>query len=106
MASVSLTTEQKVAFTFTPTSPSGNPATLDGDIQAEVLSGDVTVEVNEDGLSGFIIAGSTVGAAQVRFFGDADLSVGIRTIEEIADVTVTNAEAATLGLSFGAPEPK
>lgn len=106
MATGTLTTEQKIPFTFTPTSPSGNTASLDGDIQAEVLSGDVTVEVNDDGLSGFIVAGSTVGVAQVRFFADADLSVGVRTIEEIADITVTNAEAATLGLSFGAPEPK
>lgn len=106
MATGQLTTEQKLPFTFTPTSPSGNAATLDGDIQAEVLSGDVTVEVNEDGLSGFIIAGTTVGVAQVRFFADADLSVGVRTIEEIADITVTNAEAATLGLSFGSAVPK
>lgn len=106
MASISLTTEQKVGFTFTPTTPQGNPATLDGPIAAEVLSGDVSVEMNADGLTGFIIAGSTVGVAQVRFFGDADLSVGIRTIEELADVQITNVEAASLGLSFGTPEPK
>lgn len=106
MATISLTTEQKVGFTFTPTTPQGNPATLDGPIDSEVLSGDVSVEMNEDGLSGFIIAGTTVGTAQVRFFGDADLSVGVRTIEELADVQITNSEAATLGLSFSTPEPK
>lgn len=106
MATASLTTEQKIPFEFKPTTPQGNPATLDGDIQFEVLSGDVSVEMNEDGLSGFLIAGSTIGVAQVRFFGDADLSVGIRTIEEIADVQITNAEAATLGISFGTAQPK
>lgn len=101
-----MTTEQKLPFSFAPTTPTGSPATLDGAIQAEVLSGDVTVDIAADGLSGFIVAGSTIGAAQVRFFGDADLSVGIRTIEEIADITTTNAEAATLGLTFGAPVVK
>jgi hypothetical protein len=106
MATGTMTTEQKLPFTFAPTSPQGNPATLDGAIQAEVISGDATVEVSADGLSGFIIAGSTVGAAQVRFFGDADLSVGVRTIEEIADIQITNAEAAVLGLSFGTAVPK
>lgn len=106
MATVSFSTEQKVSFTFAPKTPQGNPAVLDGPIAAEVLSGDVSVEMNADGLSGFIIAGTTVGVAQVRFFGDADLSVGIRTIEELADVQITNSEAASLGLSFGTPEPR
>lgn len=106
MASVTLTTEQKVGFAFTPTTPQGNPAVLDGPIAAEVLSGDVSVEMNADGVSGFIISGTTVGVAQIRFFGDADLSVGIRTIEELADISVTNAEAGSLGLSFSTPEPK
>lgn len=106
MASTSITTEQKVGFLFTPKTPQGNAAVLDGPIAAEVLSGDVSVEMNEDGLSGFIIAGTTVGVAQVRFYGDADLSVGIRTIEELADVTITNPEAAGLGLSFSTPVVK
>lgn len=106
MANISFSTEEKVPFTFAPTSPSGNPAILDGPITAEVVSGDVTVEVGSDGLSGFIIAGSTVGDAQVIFSGDADLSVGIRTIQETVDVTITNAEAATLGLTLGLAQPK
>lgn len=106
MATGTMTTEQKLPFSFTPTTPSGGAATLDGPITAEVVSGDAAVEVAADGLSGFIIAGTTVGAVQVKFSGDADLSVGVRSIEELADIDITNAEAATLGLSFGAPVPK
>jgi len=103
---VSITTEQKIPITFSPLTAQGSPATLDGPLTAEVVSGDVTTEVSADGLTVTIISGSTVGTAQVKVTGDGDLGAGVRSIEEIIDVTLTNAEAISFGIVVGAPEPK
>ena len=103
-ASINLTTTQKVKVTLNPTTESGNPATLDGEPQWTVESGDCTVEPEEGGLSAYILAGGSPGESIVKVAADADLGQGVRTIEDLVTVNVTSEEAAALGLTVGAPE--
>jgi hypothetical protein len=105
-ASVNLTTEQKVKVTLAPVTANGQPATLDGPAEWSVESGDCTVEPEEDGLSAYILSGDEIGESIVKVIADADLGEGVRHIEDLVTVQVTNAEAAALGLTVGAPEPK
>jgi hypothetical protein len=105
-ASINLTTTQKVKVTLAPTTESGNPATLDGEPQWTVESGDCTVEPEEGGLSAYILAGGSAGESIVKVAADADLGQGVRTIEDLVTVNVTSEEAAALGLTVGAPEEK
>jgi hypothetical protein len=103
-ASINLTTTQKVKVTLAPTTESGNPATLDGEPQWTVESGDCTVEPEEGGLSAYILAGGSAGESIVKVVADADLGAGVRHIEDLVTVNVTSEEAAALGLTVGAPE--
>ena len=106
-AQVNLTTEQKVKITIAPTTMTGYPATLDGEPVWTVESGDCTVEPEEGGLSAYILSGDEIGESVIKVAADADLDdTEVRTIEDLVTVNVTNAEAANLGLTVGAPEPK
>lgn len=105
-ASINLTTTQKVKVTLSPTTESGAPATLDGEPQWTVESGDCTVNPEEGGLSAYIVSGSGAGESIVKVVADADLGAGVRHIEDLVTVNVTSEEAANLGLTVGAPEEK
>ena len=105
-ASINLTTTQKVKVTLSPTTESGNPATLDGVPEWTVESGDCTVNPDEGGLSAYIVSGDGAGESIVKVTADADLGAGVRTIEDLVTVNVTSEEAAALGLTVGAPEEK
>lgn len=99
--------EQKVKVTANPVTSAGNPAQLDGGIQAEVLSGDGSVQpVPGEPNSFFAVSGSGVGQTVYRVFGDADLGSGTVLIEDTVTLDVSGAQAASFGLVAGAPEPK
>lgn len=103
---IALTNEQKILVTLTPTTESGNPASLDGEPTWTVTEGDATVEVQPGGLSAYIVSG-TPGASNVEVSADADLDAGEeRVISDMIAVTVVAAEAASLGFNVGTPEPK
>ena len=104
-AQVNLSTDQKVKVTLAPVTATGGPATLDGEPEWTVESGDCTVVPEPGGLSAYIHCGPTIGASVIKVAADADLGAGVRTIEDLVNVEVTNAEAAALGLTVGAPEP-
>lgn len=105
MAEVTLTSEQKVRVTLTPTTATGKPSSLDGAATFEVVSGDVTVE-NIDETSAWIISGDAAGTSVVSVSADADLGEGVQTITDSITVTVNDPLAANLGLTISAPEPK
>jgi hypothetical protein len=105
-ANVNLTTEQKVKVTLAPVTANGSPATLDGEPEWTVESGDCTVNPEEGGLSAYIVSGETIGESIIKVAADADLGEGERHIEDLVTVNVTNAEAAALGVTVGAPEAK
>ena len=104
-AEVNLTQEQKVKVTLSPVTATGGPATLDGEPEWTVESGDCTVKPEPGGLSAYIHCGETIGLSVIKVAADADLGAGVRTIEDLVNVNVTNAEAAALGITVGAPEP-
>lgn len=103
--SISLTSEQKVLVTLTPTTATGKPSTIDGQATFEVVSGDCTVE-NVDLLSAYIVSGDAAGVSVVSVSADVDLSEEITTITDSITVTVSDPLAANLGLVIGTPEPK
>lgn len=102
---VTITSEQKILATLTPLTAAGNPAQVDGTPTWEVVSGDATLEVSEDGMSCYLISGS-VGNSQITVTADADLGEGVRNITDTIDLAVVSAEASSLGLNFGVAEPK
>lgn len=102
--SINLTTTQKVKVTLSPVTASGAPATLDGEPEWTVESGDCTVKPEEGGLSAYILAGDSAGESIIKVKADADLGEGQRHIEDLVTVNVTSEEAAALGLTVGAPE--
>ena len=99
--------EEKIKVTASPTTPGGNPATLDGGLQAEVLSGTGTKEPDpSDPNSFFAVSGPDVGQTVFRVFGDADMGSGVVTIEDVVTLDVAGAMAANFGLTASAPIPK
>jgi hypothetical protein len=105
MALITIDSESKVPVTLTPTTASGNTASLDGIPSWAVLSGDATLEVAEDGLSCFLVSG-TVGNSVIEVSADADLGEGIRSLTDTIDLAVVSAEASVLGLNVGTAVPK
>jgi hypothetical protein len=102
---VTINNEQKVRIVLAPVTAQGAPAPVDGKPEWSVQSGDVELDVAEDGLSCFIISGN-LGNSVVMVTADADLGPGIRTLQDSIEVTVTVAEAASLGLTSSPPVPK
>lgn len=99
---VDLTTEQQVRIHATPMTPGGHPATVDGDVQFDVQSGDCTV-VRIDSMSADIISGSTPGDCVVLVSADADLGAGVMSVQDTILVHLMNPNAASLGLTVDAP---
>ena len=102
---ITITDEQKVLVTLAPTTAAGNPATLDGTPLWTITAGDATVEVAPDGLSCTLISGA-VGNSVIEVSADADLGEGVATITDTIDLAVVSAQASSLGLLVGTPEPK
>lgn len=102
---ITITNEQKIPVTLNPVTAAGNPAQVDGVPTWEVVAGDATLEVSEDGLSCYLISGS-VGNSQITVTADADLGEGVRAITDTIDLAVVSAEASSLGLSVGVAEAK
>lgn len=105
---LSLTTEQKQRVKLSPVTAQGNPATLDGVPSWEVLSGAGTVQVEDGGLSAFLVSTDTVDGVPtvVKVSADADLGEGVVLIEDTISLTTTNAQAAAFGLTADPAEPK
>lgn len=97
---------QKLPFTITSKDVNGNPQPVEN-FKAEVLNdADLTIEMNADGISGFVVSGDTLGTSQVKFSADAQLGDGEVIIEETHDIIVTNPQAVSLGTTFGTAVPK
>lgn len=101
-----ITNEEKILVSLAPTTAAGNPATLDGAPVWTVTEGDATLEIGEGGLSAYVISGNP-GASTITVTADADLDEDeVRELADIIAVNVVAAEAAGLGLTMGAAEPK
>lgn len=103
---VKITNEQKIKVSLTPVTDGGKPAKLDGKPSFEVVAGDCTVEVADDGLSATIISSDNPGQSQVLVKADADIGEGVEEISDVIEVEVGGAAAKNLGLTAGTPELK
>lgn len=103
---LTITTEEKIHVAIAPKTAGGKPATLDGLPTWEVISGNGTVEPDADGLGAFLVSPDSIDTVVYKVSADADLGQGVRTIEDSITVTVTNAEAAALGLTSDTAVPK
>lgn len=103
---LSITTEEKIHVKIAPQTAGGKPATLDGTPTWDIISGNGSVVPDADGLGAYLVSGDTIDTVVYKVSADADLGQGVRTIEDSVTVTVTNAEAAALGISADAAEPK
>jgi hypothetical protein len=91
----------------TSTNPEGLPAEIDGDVQYEVLEGDVEV-VPTDGTNGkevLLVSNAPNTVNRIRVFADKRLGEETVLIEDEIVYTVTAAEAAGFGFS-GVAETK
>lgn len=105
-AEVSITNEQKITATLTPVTDTGKPAKLDGVPTWEVVSGNSTIEVAEDGRSATLISSDDPGDTQFLVKADANLGEGVEEISDVILLHVVGATAKNLGLTLGAPVPK
>lgn len=106
MLTVRITNEEKVKITLHPTTPGGRPAEVDGEPEWEVQAGNVTLEPSEDGMSCDIISADDPGNSEVIVRADADLGEGVVEISDVIHVQVDSAQATSLGLTAGSPEPR
>jgi len=106
MLALKITNEQQIPVTLTPKTDTGKPAKLDGKPTWEVVDGEATVTVSEDGLSAMLISSDDPGDTEFMVKADADLGEGIEEVSDIIKLTVAGATAKNLGLSAGAPEAK
>lgn len=102
-----LTDEQKVTLSIQPLTQAGNPAKVDGKPVWSVSNPElISISESEDGLSVVASTVGPLGSAQVSVSADADLGEGVRELFSILDVEVIAAEAVSLGIVAGTPEPK
>jgi hypothetical protein len=105
-ATVSITTEQKVPVKLNITTETGKPAKVDGKPTWEIITGNATVNVAEDGLSAEVVSSDDPGDTQILVKADANLGEGIEEISDILEVSVIGASAKNMGLQVGTPVPK
>ncbi len=100
---ITITNEEKVQVTLSPTTAAGNPATLDGAPVWTVTEGDATVEVSTDGMSAFLVSGAPDTNSKITITADADLGEGVVSLEDTVDLAVVLASASVLGMVVGTP---
>lgn len=94
-----ITNEQKIKVRLNPVTEAGKPTKLDGKPQWSVVAGPGTVEPAEDGLSADLISDDT-DLSDTTFLvdADADLGDGVEEVQDTITLSVTHANAKTLGL--------
>lgn len=103
---ITITNEQQVQVTLTPVTQGGQPAQLDGVPTWEVISGNSTILVAEDGKSAILRSADDPGDTEILIKADADLGAGVVEVSDVIQLTVAGAMAASLGLTVGEPSPK
>jgi hypothetical protein len=95
--------EQQVRITANPTTPGGNPASLDGNIMGETTSGDGQIVAGNTPYE-VVVFSDAEGESDFRVSGDADLGEGVERLEDTVHMVVGPARASFLGLTASAPE--
>lgn len=101
-----ITSEQQIPVTLTPTTPAGQPATLDGEPVWEVTAGDGTVAADPGGMRAMLVSPNAPGDTTYTVSADADMGAGVVTVADTITLHVVNPLAASLGLAAGEAELK
>lgn len=104
MVQTTSTNEEKVRVEFSPKTAMGHDAPIEN-VVFKVDSGDATVEEIEANKSYYLISG-TGGLNTITVNADADMGEGYSEISETIEYFVVEAQATSLGVSIGTPEPK
>ena len=102
MLEITITKQEKITVTITPTDQDGEPAALDGKPVWTVVNGDSKILVADDGLSAVLISADVPGQTEYLVEADADLGAGVERISDTIKLTVEDPKAVSLGLSAGA----
>lgn len=103
---LTITNEQKILLTANPVTAAGRPASLDGALSAQVVSGEATFQAGPNPNQVYLVSGDNPGDTSFVVEGDADLGAGVTLIQDTVVLHVAGALAANLGLQAGTPEPK
>ena len=98
---VTMTTEQQVRLSITPTTAGGDPATLDGPAEWTV-DGACTLTPIDD-TSTWVLASATIGDSVVTVMADADLGTGVVNLMDTATIHVQTPMAENLGMVADEP---
>lgn len=102
-----LTNAQKCLLSLTVTDQYGNPTSIEG-VPSWIVSDPniLTLDVQPDGLTAWIVTVGPIGGCQVSVSADADLGEGSRLITGVLEVDVRPSEAVALNIAAGVPESK
>ncbi len=106
MTTIQLDNTQQVNVQLSPKTAKGKPAKVDGVPTWTVQSGDSVIVVAADGMSAELISSDTDGDTVILVEADADLGAGFVPLDETITLTVSEPQAANLGLTVGTPEDK
>jgi hypothetical protein len=106
MTEIKITNAQKIKVTLNPTTQSGKPAQVDGKPTWEVVNGNSTVEVADDGKSADLVSSDDPGVTEVLIKADANLGEGVEEIAASIVLIVEGEHAANLGITVGEPQDK
>jgi hypothetical protein len=107
MLGLACSTEQKVKVTAAPVTAGGRPARFDGALTVTVQSGDGTFTQDAaEPNSFFAVSGDAPGTTVYLIEADADLGAGVITLQDTVELEVAGVNAASFGLTAGAPEAK
>jgi hypothetical protein len=98
------TNEEKILITVNPMTSAGKPARLDGPIVVTATGEGIVTMV--DDLHFFVVSGDNPGDTSYLVEGDADLGAGVVSVQDVIVLHVQGAQAQSLGLVAGNPEPK
>jgi hypothetical protein len=98
---VSLTTEQQVRLSITPTTPAGAPAPIDGPATWTLQGSGAVVPIDQT--SCWYKAAAPVGDAVVTVQADADMGAGVVTLADTATMHVQTPMATQLGMAAEQP---
>lgn len=101
-----ITNEQQIKVTIKPKTDKEKPASVDGKPTWEIISGNATITVAEDGFSADLVSADDPGDTEVLVKADADLGEGVEEISDIIKLSVVGATAKNLGLVAGPPTVK
>jgi len=115
MIAVQCSNDEKVKLTANPLTAGGRPAKFDGPLRIAVVSGDGTFTQDPATPNEFyVVSGdavadpSVLGSGETVYSveGDADLGAGVIPVNDQVALTVSQANAGSLGVVVGSPELK